>query len=400
MTDLEIKAHTLIPGGTSSRSRKKIPGVPMHVKGGQGAYLEGSDGIKYLDMRGAQGTNLLGYGFLESHSRRLQQAFQESPTFSLTCEEEVELAEMLLKLYTGNDMVRFFKTGGDASSAAVRLARAATGNNTIISCGYHGWHDQWGMGNIANSKGAIPGFGIPSDVNKTIIEIPYGDTKGLRIAAEHCTDLAAIITVPLDWDCPPNFNFIQEAKQICQNRSAALIFDDVFCGFRLHIQGGTGYYGVEPDMICLSKALSSGYPLSCVVGKKAFLENASKTLMSSTYATDKLSIVAAIETLHILLDPNKKVLKYITDLGENLTTSLNNSLVENNYQKDFVFGLPAAPRLLPISRQSDRSNLFAAAMFKERIICNGIFLLTFSHSSDDIDYLQNSIVKVLKQFEN
>lgn len=396
--NLRNRALKVIPSGTSTRGRGFIEGVPTHIVEASGCMLKLTDGRNYLDMRGALGSTLLGYGYLEKESPRLRRAFLDSPLHSLACVEEVELAELLLeRIYTKLDQVRFFKTGADACSAAIKLARAATGKLGIISCGYHGWHDQWSTGAMSKKKGAVPSLGTPSILSSYIIEIDYGDVSALRDAAKEMHDLAAIITVPLDWDLEPNQEFIQECRRLSHDRHAALIFDEIFCGFRLNIKGGSGFYGVDPDLVCISKSMASGYPISALIGKYEYMNFASMVLMSSTFSTDRLSIVAAIETINLLLDEEKNILNTLRKRGSKFAQNLKQLLIEENINDIEVFGQPLVPRFLPISKDIELSHAFAREMAKEGILCNGIFLLNFSHSEKHLELLISKVCSVLKK---
>ncbi|GBF75594.1 aminotransferase class III [Paenibacillus sp. 598K] len=397
--NIRTRASKVIPSGTSTRGRTFIDGVPTHMMAAKGCILKATDGVDYLDMRGALGTTLLGYGYLEKLSTRLRNVFFDGPLHSLTCAEEVELAELLLdKLYPNLDQVRFFKTGADGCSAAIKLARAATCKTGIISCGYHGWHDQWSTGNVSFKKGAIPSMGVPSILSSYIIEVEYGDVVALKKAASDMPDLAAIITVPLDWDYSPDHAFIKECRKISTQLEAALIFDEVFCGIRLDIKGGFGFFGVEPDLVILSKSIANGYPISALIGKNFYLECSKKLLMSSTYATDRIAIVAALETLRLLLDEEKDILNVIRQRGLKFKNRVNQKLNQANMNQFEMVGQPLALRLSPIYINQNLSKKFAQEMAKERVLSNGLFLLNYCHTEAHLNQLEDILLKIASKF--
>lgn len=385
------KAKLYIPNNTSTRGRNMLAeDFPLHAQYGDGAYLIDIDGNRLLDTRGALGTNLLGYGFLEANSTRLQEAFKDSPSHSLTCMEEVELAELMLHKYDFMDMIRFFKTGAEACSAAVRLARASTGKNTIISCGYHGWHDQWATGIEARGRKCIPNLGVVPGVDSYIYEVDYGNIELLKQIAEKVGDLAAIITIPLDWNCESNYEFIKECKKITKNKKCYLIFDEIFSALRIDEQGGKGYFNVEPDLVCLGKAIASGYPLTAVLGKREIMGYATNMLMSSTYATDRISLTASIETFRIIEEKN--VLDRINMIGEEFAQKLNKAL---NGKNEFIGGHKSVPRIKPIIYDNNQVVEFSRFMLKKNILSSGIFFFSYSHSEKEVDYLYKAILEYI-----
>lgn len=283
----------------SKRPEAFISGIyPTHIVKGHGAHVWDTNGKKYLDFVTGLGTSLLGY----SHERivgaigsRLRGGFSHSLATTL----EVETAEKLKQLFTFVDCVKFLKTGGEATSAAIRIARAATGRERILSAGYHGWHDQF----VSLTE---PALGVPDC-----------DECGLGIGKyfENLTlsGVAAVIVEPVitDWSDERRM-WLQQLREKCTKAGALLIFDEIITGLRWPRFSVAGYWGITPDLICLGKALAGGMPLAAVGGKYDVM-NCGEYFVSSTYAGETLSLAAAKETMTLL--QTKYDIKFLWDKG-------------------------------------------------------------------------------------
>ena len=308
----------VIPGG--------VPGIrapenfvegsyTIFLAGGDGAWITDPDGNRYLDM-------LLGYGpvILGHACERVDRAAAEKAAagFCLNLPQQVlvELAERLVDLVPSAEQALFFKTGSDATSAAIRLARTHTGRSKVLRCGYHGWQD-W----------CLPGDpGVPPGVTDTIFEFSYNDPDQLSdLLREHAGDVAAIILTPVghDFDAqiePPAPGFLAAVRAMADEYGAVLVFDEVRTGFRLALGGAQELYGVTPDLTALGKAMSNGYPISALVGCRPVMDAAKSTFISSTYFPNGLSMSAALATLETLV--SERVLDHVDNIGRQLTAEL------------------------------------------------------------------------------
>ena len=210
--------------------------------------------------------------------------------------ELIELAERLVRLVPSAEQVLLFKTGSDATSAAIRLARTHTGRSVVLRCGYHGWHD-WCLAGDP---------GVPAEVTDSVVEFGYNDADQLRdLLRRHAGRVAAVILTPVghDFDAQietPGASFLHEVRSLADEHGAVLVFDEVRTGFRLGLGGAQQLYGVTPDLTALGKAMSNGYPVSALVGQRDVMDAARRTFISSTYFPNGLSMAAAIATLDIL----------------------------------------------------------------------------------------------------
>jgi len=200
----------------------------------------------------------------------------------------VELAERLCDLIPCAEQVRFLKSGADAMSAAVRLARTATGRSGVVGCGYFGWHDWSGTA-----------AGVPDGVRRFFHAVPFDDVLALESACRGAgSDLAAIVIEPVI-ERLPSEAWIAAARSLCDELGAVLVFDELKTGFRLARGGYQELAGVKPDLAAFGKALANGFPLAAVVGKREVMEAASRTWISSTLAGESMSIAAALAVLDV-----------------------------------------------------------------------------------------------------
>jgi glutamate-1-semialdehyde aminotransferase len=292
------RAREVIPGGVPGirAPQNFVEGAyPVFLAGGSGAYVTDVDGNEYLDMLLGYGPMLLGHA-CEAVDRAAAARQRAGFCLNLPQPEMVQLAERLVELVPSAEQALFFKTGSDATSAAIRVARAHTGRELVLRCGYHGWHD-W----------CLPGDpGVPGAVTGSILEFRYNDAGQLEeLLRRHEGDVAAIIITPVghDFDAqiePPAEHYLRAVRALADASGAVLIFDEVRTGFRLSLGGAQQRYGVTPDLTALGKAMSNGYPVSALVGSRGVMSAACRTFISSTYFPNGLSMAAALATLDIL----------------------------------------------------------------------------------------------------
>ncbi|MEP7345436.1 MAG: aminotransferase class III-fold pyridoxal phosphate-dependent enzyme [Gemmatimonadaceae bacterium] len=286
--DWRTRAAALIPGGTSTGSKR-----PMSLYGdaeaeGPGHYLRASGchlvtvtEETLIDCTMALGAVSLGYAD-EGVTRAIISAAASGHVAGLAHHLEVDVAERLCELIPCAEQVRFLKSGADATTAAVRIARAASGRSHVIASGYLGWHD-W----------ANTGPGIPLGATADVTRVPFDDIAALEQAAHIAgADLAAIILEPVV-DREPARDWLLAARSACDSAGAVLIFDEMKTGFRLKVGGYQEVVDVTPDLATFGKALANGYPLAAVVGKESVMRAARETWISSTLAGEATALAAA-----------------------------------------------------------------------------------------------------------
>jgi glutamate-1-semialdehyde 2,1-aminomutase len=305
--ELYAKARRLIPGGTqllSKRPEMFLPGQwPAYYASAKGATVVDLDGNSFVDMSICGiGATVLGYADPDVDGA-VKSAIDAGSMATLNCPEEVALAELLVELHPWARMVRFGRAGGEAMAMAARIARAATGRQTIAFCGYHGWHDWYLSANLADDT-ALDGHllaglapkGVPRGLKGLMKPFHYNDLDGLKaIARAHGPDLAAIVMEPVR--NIPQPGFLEGVRAVADDTGAVLLFDEVTAGFRINAGGIHMALGVAPDIAVFAKALGNGYPIAAIVGREAVMSAAQDTFISSTAWTERVGSVAGLATL-------------------------------------------------------------------------------------------------------
>ena len=308
------EALGLIPGGVLG-ARKPTDFIngeyPIFLDSGKGSRLIDVDGNEFIDFLCGYGPIILGYREEEVDDAVYKQIHEKGFCFSLTQKFQNLLAAKIRELLPSWEMSIFLKTGSDATSASIRIARAYTKKLKVMRCGYHGWHD-W----CVEMKG-----GIPEKFYEDVFEFQYNRLDQLEaLMAEHGNDTAAIIMTPFGHPNhqpmqTPAPGFLEGARKLADKYGAILVYDEIRTCFRMTMGGAQKYYGVIPDLTVLGKAIANGYPISVVTGKKDVMMAAeSKLFISSTFFPNSESFIAALKTIELL--ERDKVLEDIWEKGK------------------------------------------------------------------------------------
>ncbi len=319
------RAKDVIPGGNmllSKRAEMFLPDLwPSYFSRAKGCSVWDLDGKEYIDMSiMGIGTNTLGYGHPEV-DLAVSQVVKDGNMSTLNCPEEVYLAERLVELHPWADMVRFARTGGEANSIAIRIARAATGKDKVAICGYHGWHDWYLSANLGDNHNLsghlLPGLevrGVPNNLKGSVLSFNYNDYSTLEtIIGQH--DIGTII-MEVSRNFSPENNFLQRVRELATKNGIVLIFDECTSGFRQSCGGLHKVYGIEPDIAMFGKALGNGYAITAAIGRRNVMEAAQSTFISSTFWTERIGPVAALKTLEVM--EREKSWETITQIGRNV----------------------------------------------------------------------------------
>jgi glutamate-1-semialdehyde 2,1-aminomutase len=303
------RAKRLIPGGNmllSKRAEMFLPDQwPTYFSKARGCRVWDLDGTEYIDMSlMGIGTNTLGYGHPEVDAA-VRSAIDAGNMSTLNCPEEVYLAERLIELHPWAEMVRLARSGGEADAIAVRIARAATGREKIAICGYHGWHDWYLSANLSDGGNLaghlLPGLepnGVPASLRGSVLPFNYNRFDELEaLASSH--DLAAVV-MEVSRNQGPADGFLEKVRELTRRRGIVLIFDECTSGFRQAFGGLHKLFGVEPDAAIFGKALGNGYAITAVIGRRAVMEAAQTSFISSTFWTERIGPVAALRTLEVM----------------------------------------------------------------------------------------------------
>lgn len=331
----------------SKRPSCLVRGVyPTHLKRGLGCHVWDMQDRKYVDFIGGLGCNILGYANQEVNAAVIER-LGHGTTLSLATPLEVECAEKVKEIFPFIDRVKFLKTGSDACSAAVRIARASTGRSLVLSDGYHGWHDDF----VSLSPPAL-GVPLPRAIEK------LGMWDGVPVAA--------VIVEPITTEMSEaRVEWLKALREKCDRNGAVLIFDEVITGFRFPKLSVSNYYGILPDLICLGKAMANGLPISVVGGKKEIME-CGEYFVSSTFAGETLSLAAAIKTM-TLLQTNKHDINYLWEKGQVFITQFNSiapeiALIDGYPTRGVLKGDPM-PKALFMQEACKAGMLFGPSWF-------------------------------------
>jgi glutamate-1-semialdehyde aminotransferase len=388
---LYARAAGLIPAYSQTLAKgptQYVNGVaPKYLQFGKGARVWDVDGNEYLDFNMGVGPISLGYAY-EPVDAAIKEQLEDGITFSLTHPLEVELSELIREVIPNAEAVRFSKTGAEVTSAAVRLARAYTGRDKVLCCGYHGWHD-WYIGVTARNRG------VPQVIKDLVHTFNYNDIDSVLAGLDD--DTACVILEPLVFD-PPEDDFLAELQQLCQKNGTLLIFDEMWTGFRLALGGAQEYFGVEPDLACYSKAIANGMPLAVLTGRQAVMQLlAEEVFFFTTFGGEALSLAAAKATIKEM--QQEEVPAYLAEQGQKLKDGYNQlaaALGINHYTT--CKGHPARTLITFDAAAGDPlllKSLVQQEMIKRGILWSGFHNICFSHLDDDVAYTLDVYAEVL-----
>ena len=303
------RAKAIIPGGNmllSKRPEMFLPDLwPAYFSKAKGCKVWDLDGNEYIDMSiMGIGTNTLGYGHPEVDAA-VSKTIGLGNMSTFNCPEEVRLAERLIELHPWSEMVRFARSGGEANAIAIRIARAASGKDKVAICGYHGWHDWYLSANLGDDASLdghlLPGLephGVPRNLKGTVFPFTYNNFSELE-GLINSEDIG-VIKMEVVRNKEPHDNFLHKVRKLASDRGIVLIFDECTSGFRETFGGLHKKYGVEPDMAMFGKALGNGYGITAIIGRRAVMEAAQSSFISSTFWTERIGPSAALATLDVM----------------------------------------------------------------------------------------------------
>lgn len=323
--DLYKKAKTLIPGGTqllSKRPEMFLPEYwPSYYDKAEGCYVWDLDGNKYIDMSYMGiGACILGYSNPAINEAAID-AIKRGSMCTLNAPEEVELAELMCKLHPWAHMARYTRSGGEAMAVAIRIARAKSGKDKILFCGYHGWHDWYLSANLAADKALdghlLPGLdpaGVPRDLKDSAIPFNYNDVEEFINIAEKYKGQVGVIVIESIRDFKPTPEFIKAVHKVAKEQNIIFIIDEITAAWRLNAGGAHLILGWKPDIAVFGKATSNGFSMGVIIGKKEIMQAAQKTFISSTYWTERIGPATAIATIKYFI--NNKVHEHLIKIGK------------------------------------------------------------------------------------
>lgn len=372
-----------IPLGTQtfSKSKTQYPyGVsPYYIERAEGSHVWDIDGNEYIDCINSLAAVTLGYNDPDV-TEAVRQQLDEGTIFSLPHPLEVAVSEKIVEMVPCAEMVRFGKNGSDATSGAIRLARAYTGRDHVAVCGYHGWQD-WYIGSTPRNKG------VPKAVRDLTHGFKYNDIDSLLgIFRRWPAQVAAVIMEPMNVTEPAP-GFLHEVKTLAHKHGALFIFDETITGFRFANGGAQEFFGVIPDIATFGKGLANGYPISAVAGKGEYMRLMEEIFFSFTFGGETLSLAAAKATLNKL--QTHSVVNIIRAQGEKIVKALH-ALIKQYALEDFlsVAGHPTWSFLVIQDKAPytmwEIKTLLLQEMFDRGILTIGTHNMSYAHTDTDV----------------
>jgi glutamate-1-semialdehyde 2,1-aminomutase len=389
---LQPKAHRLIPGGSHTYAKgddqypELAPGFMVRGKGSHVWDLDGNEFIEYgMGLRAVT----LGHAF-DSVVEAAYKQMQLGANFTRPAKIEVDLAETMLNLIDGADMVKFAKNGSDVTTAALKLARAYTGRDLVAVCADHPFFsvDDWFICTT------VVNAGIPEAVSHMTLKFRYNDLDSLRqLFDQHPNQIACVVLEP-ETGAPPAAGYLAQVKQLCEERGAVLLLDETITGFRWHLSGAQKFHGVVPHLSTFGKGMGNGFAIAALAGKREIMrlggldhDQPRVFLLSTTHGAESHALAASLETIRIYRE--RHVVEVLWQQGERLRALVHRSIAENHLEGYFeVAGRPCNLIFATYDAERQRSQPFRT-LFMQELIRRGVigpsFVVSYSHSDADID---------------
>ena len=403
------KAKTMIPGGTQLLSKRPEMFAPNLWP----AYYSRSKGYKVWDLENNEyddmsimgiGACVLGYAD-DYIDNAVIESIKSGSASTLNSFEEVQLAESLIDLHPWFQQVRYTKSGGEAVSVAIRIARASTRKEKYFFSGYHGWSDWYLAANLSNDSSLdgqlMPGLeplGIPRGLTGTSMPFDLNNfDELLRLSSENKDDIAAIILEPARGDSPP-IETLTKIRELADSIGAVLIFDEITSGFRECTGGIHRKFDIKPDIAIFAKGMGNGYPIAAILGKSKIMNSAQDTFISSTNWTERTGFVAALKTIEKFELNN--VSNSLISNGKKVKSIWADAAKQNNLSIK-ISGLDSLPSFTFVSKDSlEHSTVYCIEMLKRNMLGFRQFKPSYAHDEKVIQrYKKNTfeIFSIIKK---
>ncbi len=390
---LQKRAHELIPGGchTYAKGDDQFPSIaPPFIARGAGCHVWDTDGNEYIEYGMGNRAVGLGHAYAPVVDAAREQ-LSRGCNFTRPAAIEVECAEQFLSLVGSAEMVKFCKDGSDATSGAVKIARAYTGRDMIACCGDHPFFstDDWFIGTTAMNAG------VPETVRALTVTFKYNDLESVAaLFDKHPNRIAAVILEAARTE-EPRDNFLHKVRDLCHSRGALFILDEIITGFRWDSGGAQRHYGITPDLSSFGKALANGFSVSALAGQREFMrlggldhiDRPRVFLLSTTHGAETHALAAAIETMRTY--QREPVIEHLKRQGMRLKSE-GDTIIRRHGLQDYVeiFGHPCC--LLYATRDHEKKpSQPLRTLFLQETIRRGVLMpslvVSYSHSDADID---------------
>ena len=354
---------------TFSKSHLQYPKdhAPLFLERGQGSRVWDIDGHEYIDMVNGLMAVSLGYNDSDVNAAIIEQ-LSRGICFSMPTELEYELAQLLVDIIPCAEMVRFGKNGTDATSAAIRLARAYTKRDKVLVCGYHGWQD-WYIGSTARH------LGVPDAVRALTKTVPYNDLDALESLLK-TEEFAAFILEPMNVTLP-KLGYLEGVRALTTQTGTVMVFDEIVTGFHFALGGAQEYFGVTPDLSSFGKGMGNGMPIGAILGRRDIMKLQDDIFFSGTFGGEALSLVASIATIKKM--QREPVIDKLWSSGQRLCTDVE-ALIKKNGLDDVLSFKGLAPwKVAMFEARGDISAMAMRTFIQKNLIEQGILFLV-SHN--------------------
>ena len=396
------KAKKIIPGGNSLLSKRPdrfAPDIwPTYYQKAKGCKITDLEGNVYIDMSTmGVGANILGYSYKEVDDA-VKAAINKGISSTLNSYEEVKLAQKLLNLNPFAGGVKYARSGGEAMSIAVRIARTYTKKDKVAFSGYHGWCDWYIASNLSNKQNLnehlLPGLspkGIPKSLKNTSIPFRYNDVQDFEKVMKLHKNVGVIVIEGARYELPSK-KFLKKIEIEAKKRNIVIIVDEITSGWRM---GKSGVYKIlkfNPDIVVYGKGMGNGYAISAVVGKKKIMNSSQDTFISSTSWTERIGFVAALKTIEIL--NREKVPNHLIKIGN----TIGNGWLDLAKKYDLNIKINEFKPLITMkfcygSLNEYINTLFIQEMLKRGYISSTSVYVSYSHT-------EKIVIEYLKQVDN
>ncbi len=403
---LQAKSHQVIPGGahTYAKGDDQYPVLaPGFIARGEGCMVWDVDGNEFIEYGMGLRAVALGHAYKPVIEAAIRQLALGS-NFTRPAPIELACAEQLLDLIPNGEMVKFAKNGSDVTTAAVKLARAATGRRRVAICGDQPFYsvDDWFIGTTPMDAG------IPSTEHEYTVKFRYNDMSSLiELFARYPSDIACVL-MEAETTRPPQPDFLHDVQQVCRTNGALFVLDEMITGFRWHTAGAQGKYGLSPDLSAFGKALGNGFSVAALVGRRDIMEMGGLYhekervfLLSTTHGAETHALAAAIETMRTYT--REDVIGTLYRQGSRLMAGARRVASELGIEEHFqVEGQPC--NLIYVTRDQMKAPSQAfRALFLQELIQRGVlapsFVVSYSHTDAHIDRTIEVIGEALRVYK-
>jgi glutamate-1-semialdehyde 2,1-aminomutase len=388
---LQRKSHDLIPGGchTYAKGDDQYPvNAPGFLVRGDGCHVWDPDGNEYIEYGMGLRSVTLGHAYqpvLEAAYRQMRLG----ANFTRPSPIEMECAEALLSLVESAEMVKFGKNGSDATTAAVKLARAYTGRDLVAICADQPFFstDDWFIGSTAMSAG------IPDAIQSLTLKFLYNDVESLEALFHEHPGRIACVVMEAETVNEPRGNYLQRVHGVCREHGALFVLDEMITGFRWHLGGAQAYYGIRPDLTTFGKGMANGFSLAALVGRRDIMELGGLRhdrdrvfLLSTTHGAETHAMAACLKTMDIYRENG--VVEHLWQCGRVLADGV--SRIAGGLGIADYFQVAGKPcNLVYVARDAEKQpsqmfrTLFLQEMIKRRLIAPSL-VVSYSHGEADI----------------